>query len=429
MPTVQHPFFLSSAQGSNLSADGSSFEVRLSGAPLRIPRNATNTRIFCQQASCVYSFPNVTASANKVYLSVANQEGLSQRYDLTVPPGLYGSLDDVQLALANDAVDQGLFGVATVDDFADKMRLTANESTSRVQIELTHQNYTVLIDPDSNGNDLLKSLLGFQQSQVSNGHFLLPHVKGWSACVPNTNQGGETLWFEYAKTDGGLGQFRLMLSPHNYTVQAFVDAMNVQLAYGVADNYDSTLPFSGVRYSDDGHTDEGLFNDLRVASVTPSLVGGAAVLAIVFSGVPASVQSANLISPQPYGFGRIQWTYRDAGASVVYEAAGPGTFDKVRALQIACPGLATGVHVNSEVGSATICRFPINTSPGNLIQFDPVIPIKSSRDLSGSTLSSFRVELLDQLGRPVDTRNESYNCTIVIEYDLPDGTKVAGSLT
>ena len=81
--------------------------------------------------------------------------------------GLYGSLDDVQLALANDAVDQGLFGVATVDDFADKMRLTANESTSRVQIELTHQNYTVLIDPDSNGNDLLKSLLGFQQSQVS----------------------------------------------------------------------------------------------------------------------------------------------------------------------------------------------------------------------------------------------------------------------
>ena len=40
----------------------------MSGAPLRIPRNATNTRIFCQQASCVYSFPNVTASANKVYL-------------------------------------------------------------------------------------------------------------------------------------------------------------------------------------------------------------------------------------------------------------------------------------------------------------------------------------------------------------------------
>ena len=55
---------------------------------------------------------------------------------------------------------------------------------------------------------------------------------------------------------------------------------------------------------------------------------------------------------------------------------GPGTFDKVRALQIACPGLATGVHVNDEVGSATIARFPINTSPGGLIQFDPINPIR-----------------------------------------------------
>eukprot|EP01044_Picomonas_judraskeda_P006228 COSAG03_NODE_613_length_6714_cov_4.286168_2_plen_211_part_00 len=75
---------------------------------------------------------------------------------------------------------------------------------------------------------------------------------------------------------------------------------------------------------------------------------------------------------------------------------GVGTFDKVRALQIACPGLATGVHVNDEVGSATIARFPINTSPGGLIQFDPINPIKSSRDLSGTSLSTFRVELLDQ---------------------------------
>ena len=115
--------------------------------------------------------------------------------------------------------------------------------------------------------------------------------------------------------------------------------------------------------------------------------------------------------------------------NVSYEAAGPGTFDKVRALQIACPGLATGVHVNDEVGSATIARFPINTSPGGLIQFDPINPIKSSRDLSGTSLSTFRVELLDQLGQPVDTRGESYNAVIIIEYDLPGGSKVAGSFT
>ena len=84
-----------------------------------------------------------------------------------------------------------------------------------------------------------------------------------------------------------------------------------------------------------------------------------------------------------------------------------------------------------KVPSGPVCRRggARRASRALCLQFDPVIPIKSSRDLSGSTLSSFRVELLDQLGHPVDTRNESYNCTIVIEYDLPDGTKVAGSLT
>ena len=251
MPTVQHPFFLSSTQGSNLSADGSSFEVRLSGAPLRIPRNATNTRVFCQQASCVYSFPNVSAGANKVYLSVANQLGVSQRYDLTVPPGLYGSLADVQLALANDAVDQGLFGVTSAQDFADKLRLTANESTSRVQLELTHQNYSVLLDPDGNGNDLLTALLGFQPTQVTN-QFLVPVVKGWSATVRPTLNGGEILWFNYTKTDGTVGQFNLMLRPHNYTVQSFIDAMNGQFAYGNADSYSqSDQGFNGVRDYDE----------------------------------------------------------------------------------------------------------------------------------------------------------------------------------
>ena len=82
MQTIQHPFFLSSAQGSNRSADGSSFSVRLN-PPLRIPREALHTRVYCNQASCVYSFPNVTASDNAVHLSVKDAStGVATRYDL-----------------------------------------------------------------------------------------------------------------------------------------------------------------------------------------------------------------------------------------------------------------------------------------------------------------------------------------------------------
>ena len=73
MHTVQHPFFLSSSQGSNRSADGSSFEVRLN-PPLRIPREAKHTRVFCNQASAVYSFPNVTSAANTLRLAVESAQ-------------------------------------------------------------------------------------------------------------------------------------------------------------------------------------------------------------------------------------------------------------------------------------------------------------------------------------------------------------------
>ena len=90
------------------------------------------------------------------------------------------------------------------------------------------------------------------------------------------------------------------------------------------------------------------------------------------------------------------------------------------------PGLTSGVHINDESGSSTICRFPINTAPGGLIQFDPVDPIKSAHDMSGNSIAQFRVELLDQNGAPVDTAGESYNAVIIVEYELAAGTKISG---
>ncbi len=50
----------------------------------------------------------------------------------------------------------------------------------------------------------------------------------------------------------------------------------------------------------------------------------------------------------------------------------------------------------------------------------PINPIKNTYDMSGTRITRFRVELQDQHGEPVDTREEEYNCTIVIEYEIPD---------
>ena len=107
MHTVQHPFFLSSAKGSNRSADGSTFTVKCN-PPLKIPREALHTRVYCNQASCVYSFPNVTAAANTLSLFYADHanDGLAAiEYQLTLPAGLYANLDAVQDALGVAAVE------------------------------------------------------------------------------------------------------------------------------------------------------------------------------------------------------------------------------------------------------------------------------------------------------------------------------------
>lgn len=439
MQTIQHPFFLSSAQGTNRSADGSSFSVRLN-PPLRIPREALHTRVYCNQASCVYSFPNVTVSDNAVHLSVKDASGSPTRYDLTVPPGLYGGLEDIQSALAQSAVDQSVPGVTDAASFGQFMQLTANEATSRVTLNLTTQDWSVLLDPDGDGDDLLLGLLGFTTAQATHSRLFVPASKGWSVTVtPVDSEQVHLMPFGYREVFGlawgnnGQAYIELAYSGHpmHYTLDQLTDKINEQLAFGPHQGTDYA---NGVIYKEDA--DRGLFDNLRVASITPDLAafqasnGATVTFDVTFTGRPAlgsdghDVQTFGLPDTEHFA-----WQYNDDGIAQSYEASGPGTFDKVQALQIACPGLATGVHVNSEVGSATIARFPINTAPGGLIQFDPINPIKSSRDLSGTSLSTFRVELLDQLGRPVDTRDESYNTVIIIEYDLPGGSKVAGSFT
>eukprot|EP01043_Picozoa_sp_COSAG02_P005037 COSAG02_NODE_134_length_34593_cov_43.594886_23_plen_255_part_00 len=113
------------------------------------------------------------------------------------------------------------------------------------------------------------------------------------------------------------------------------------------------------------------------------------------------------------------WVENENAARQVVAGLNPATVDRVHSLQIATPGLATGVHVNGQGGSSTLCRFPVNTDPGGVIQFEPINPIKNTYDMSGTRITRFRVELQDQHGEPVDTREEEYNCTIVIEYEIP----------
>ena len=85
MHTVQHPFFLSSAKGSNRSTDGSTFTVKLD-RPLKIPREALHTRVYCNQASAICAFPNVSAALTATFqficLHFCEEENASSRREM-----------------------------------------------------------------------------------------------------------------------------------------------------------------------------------------------------------------------------------------------------------------------------------------------------------------------------------------------------------
>jgi hypothetical protein len=398
MHTVQHPFFLSSSQGSNRSADGSSFEVRLN-PPLRIPRAAKHTRVYCNQASAVYSFPNVTSAANTLRLRMETIEHTLLDYVLTIPPGLYANLDDLTAALSASAVNQGL----PANFVGTNLTLAANLATSRVTLTINDQFVSVVLEPDS--TCLLSNMLGFSTTQTHAG-LLTPQQKGWSfharfSSVYNpTGISTTTSRIQFVWTANGVQNTQEVFVPsHMYTIEGFRTAINEELAAGRTNAALPAIP---------GGT------NLRVASISPTSLTQLNVV-MNDSSVTASFPQTDV-------------SYSDTGDVKVYEALNPASFDKVRSLQISCPGLAAGVHINSEAGSSTIARFPINTSPGGLIQHNPINPIKNSRDMSGENITNFRVELQDQLARPIETAGEEYHVVLIIEYELDTGTKVSGGV-
>ena len=413
MHTIQHPFFLTSSRGDNLSADGSSFEVRLN-PPLRIPREAMHTRVYCNQASCQYSFPNVGPTTGT--LTLRSEDPITHSlvtYVLTAPPGLYSNVPELMQALAASAKSQGMPGVDDVDSFrANVLDITADTITSRALLTVKSQGISVLLDPTATQNDILVNLLGFDIAQSANGGVLSPQQQGW-AFIATPSPGGPGLSSRvqfFWTPSGGTGLTQEVYIPsHAYTIEGYRTAINAELAAG------------------------------RTNSALPAIPGGTSlqITSLVITsgvnlgpGVFASAGNNSTLTDSSVSFAAPNTTLVQAsvGETKTYSAHGAGTFDKVRSLQISCPGLASGVHVNDESGSSTICRFPINAAPGELIQFDPINPIKNTRDMSGDMLSSFRVQLQDQLAQPIDTAGESYNVVIIIEYDLARGTKTSGGL-
>ena len=105
-----------------------------------------------------------------------------------------------------------------------------------------------------------------------------------------------------------------------------VDKINEQLAFGPRQGSDYSR---GVIYKE--QSDRGLFDNLRVASITPDRAAyqasGTLTLNTQLTGAPASGNGSDVAI---WGLGDTEhfaWQHHTDGIATGYEAAGPGTFD------------------------------------------------------------------------------------------------------
>ena len=414
MPTTQLPFFLNSARSCVLSPLGNAFDVKLD-SPQKIPADARDTRIFVQSASAVYSFPNVTASNNKIELFYQSSGPLTTHdgqdadlagFILAVTPGLYATLGELQHGIADAAIAARVHKanpgqpVATREDFtANYLEIRENLALSRVELVIKDQHLQITLDRQGGGQDLFAKVLGFATTQTLHSpaaeysvtlnesdasrymYYMYSSAEGTSLFLLEWQRAGQS--WDQARAANPHATCILLVPNWVYTQKSFMNALNAWTAF---DRY-SQLSGDNVASISIGNlvVNDGVDGpaDATVTLIASGAVSsGAAITKLRFPGSigtdTSDIQSSATPALPTAEFvvnGSTRWVdLANTPAQLVVQAVNAASIDNIHALQISALGLAAGVHVNGKSGSATLCRFPINTSPGGVIQFEPINP-------------------------------------------------------
>jgi hypothetical protein len=96
----------------------------------------------------------------------------------------------------------------------------------------------------------------------------------------------------------------------------------------------------------------------------------------------------------------------------------PAVFNYVSRFTITTDLVGDGIPTN-QFGRQVIASIPITVEPGSTLHYTPYNPTRvNCRGLIGAPRNNFRVRLLDQDGRQVDTRHEFWDFLMVIRYKL-----------
>tara|TARA_R110001599_G_scaffold73668_1_gene203651 strand:+ start:6994 stop:7848 length:855 start_codon:yes stop_codon:yes gene_type:complete len=145
----------------NVSADGSSFEIQLE-EPIEIPVDAVNITTSVEEATVWWTVPNVIESKNDTFYVFGDRAdgGPAQLFTVKIETGLY------DLTGLNNSLQSGLekVGAKVLDGTAPKplIQLAPDDATQKVLIRFNYTNVYVDFQP----TDSLREILGFNATQV-----------------------------------------------------------------------------------------------------------------------------------------------------------------------------------------------------------------------------------------------------------------------
>ena len=139
---------------SNVSADGSQFEIQLD-EPIHIPANAINTTISVEEASVWWVIPNIITGKNdKFYMTYNDGINPVLNLNITIPQGLY-DLSGLNQAILREIEN---LGAPTAPSL---IFLSADDATQKVELVMNYAGITIDFTPI----DTFRDIIGFN-SQI-----------------------------------------------------------------------------------------------------------------------------------------------------------------------------------------------------------------------------------------------------------------------
>jgi hypothetical protein len=146
---------------SNVSQDGSSFEIQLED-PIHIPSEAINVTTCIEEATIWWTVPNIIEGQNdKFYVFGDRADGSpAQLFTVQIPQGLYdltGLNNTIQLLLENA-------GAKIIDGTNTKplIQIGSDSATQKILIRYNYPNVYIDFSPSNS----LRDILGYDQTQV-----------------------------------------------------------------------------------------------------------------------------------------------------------------------------------------------------------------------------------------------------------------------